>query len=111
MIFRELALLIIIMIVWVYGIYTHNRRDHTNKDLVKLPKMISFLLGSFNSSGLVSYVTMFIQIDFLMYVILVSLLNYSLITQMQLYYFLFGFLIVSTILLLAFELYKGRKEG
>lgn len=109
MIFREILLLILLVMIWLYGIYSHNMLNQSTKDQIKLPKVINGLFGGFRKDGLLNFKALFAQLTFLLLTVLISLVNFSLLSRQQAFHFLTWSLCILAIFIVVISLYKDRK--
>jgi hypothetical protein len=109
MIISEILLIILLILAWLYGIYTHNMNGQPKQDLIKLPKAVGLLFGGYKRDGFLNFKSLFAQITFLLLAVVISLINFSLITRQQGYHILAWSVSVLAILIITISIYKDRK--
>jgi len=88
------------LFIWTASAFAHKRVDKRPKEMIKVPRPINFLFGSFHPSGMLSYPVLIGQILWLLFTVAYTLVVFEQITQQEAYQWLkwpaviLGFLVI-----------------
>jgi hypothetical protein len=99
MIFREILLIVVLILIWLYGIYFHNIDNQSEKNLIKFPVVISRVFGRYKKDGFLNFKS-----------VVITLVNFLIITRQQAFHFLTWSLSILAIFIVAISVYKDIKS-